>query len=72
MKTEKGELGVDVLHADYVAGKLSELKDLLQRNNIRIEEIEEEHYETSEMCKEKVHEFVNEKLDIEGGVEING
>ena len=64
MKAEEREWGVDVWDPDYVTGELSELENLSQKNNIRIEKFEEELYETSDKCKEKV-------LDIEKGVEID-
>ena len=45
-KTEIEELGEDVLDPDYATNKLIELEDRSRHNNIRIDGIEEEQYET--------------------------
>ena len=71
MKTEIQELGEDVLHPDYVTNKLIELEDHSRRNNIRIDGIEEEQYETWDRCKEKVQKVIKDKLGIEDEVEID-
>ena len=46
VKTEVQELGEDVLNPDYVTNKLIELEDRSRRNNICVDGIEEEQYET--------------------------
>ena len=43
---------------------------MLCRNNIRIDGIEEEQYETSDICEEKVQKATKEKFGIEGEDEI--
>ena len=70
VKTEIQELGEDVLDPDYVTNKLIELEDRSRRNNIRIDGIEEEQYETWDRCEEKV-QVIKDKLGIEDEVEIN-
>ena len=45
-KTEIEELGEDVLDPDYATNKLIELEDRSRHNNICIDGIEEEQYET--------------------------
>ena len=46
VKTELKELGKHALDPNYVTNKLIELEDRSRRNNIRIDGIEEEQYET--------------------------
>ena len=71
VKTEIQELGEDVLDPDYVTNKLIELEDRSRRNNIRIDGIEEEQYETWDRCEEKVQKVIKDKLGIEDEVEID-
>ena len=54
VKTEIQDLREDVLDPDYVTHKLIELEDCSRRNNICINGIEEEQYETWGRCEEKV------------------
>ena len=51
--------------------KLIELENCSWHNNICIDGIEEEQYETWDRCEEKVQKFIKEKLDIQGEVEID-
>ena len=71
VKTEIQELGEDVLDPDYATNKLIELEDRSQRNNIRIDGIEEEQYETWDRCEENVQKAIKDKLGIDDEVEIN-
>ena len=71
VKPEIQELGEDVLDPDYVTNKLIELEDRSQRNNIRIDGIEEKQYETWDRCEEKVQKVTKDKLSIEDEVEID-
>ena len=48
-----------------------ELEDRSQRNNIRIDGIEEEQYETCDRCEEKVRKVIKDELGIEDEVEID-
>ena len=64
------ELREDALDPDYVTNKLIELEDCSRRNNIRIDGIEEEQYETWDRCEEKVQKVIKEKFGIED-VEID-
>ena len=68
VKNEIQELGEDVLDPDYVTNKLIELEDRSRRNNIRIDGIEEEQYETWDRCEEKVQKVIKDKLGIEDEV----
>ena len=70
-KTEIQELGEDILDLDYVTNKLIELEDSSRHNNICIDGIEEELYETWDRCEEKVQKGIKEKLGMEDKVEIN-
>ena len=71
VKTEIQELGEDVLDPNYVINKLIELEDRSQHNNIRIDGIEEELYETWDRCAEKVQKVIKKKLGIEDNFEID-
>ena len=71
VKNEIQELGADVLDSDYVTNKLIELEDHSRRNNIRINGIEEEQYETWDRCEEKVRKVIKDKLGIEDETEID-
>ena len=71
VKTEIQELGEDVLDPDYVTNQLIELEDCSRRNNIRIDRIEEEQYETWGRCEEKVQKVIKDKLGIEDEVAID-
>ena len=51
--------------------KLIELEDCPRRNNICIDGIEEEQYETWDRCEEKVQKVIKDKLGIEDEVEID-
>ena len=54
-----------------MTNKLIELEDRSQRNNIRIDGIEEKQYETWDRCEEKVQKVTKDKLSIEDEVEID-
>ena len=54
-----------------MTNNLIELEDRSRRNNIRIDEIEEEQYETWDRCEEMVQKVIKDKLGIEDEVEIN-
>ena len=54
-----------------MTNKLIELEDRSQRNNIRIDGIEEKQYETWDRCEEKVQKVIKDKLGIEDEVEID-
>ena len=54
-----------------MTNKLIELEDRSRRNNIRIDGIEEEQYETWDRCEEKVQKVIKDKLGIEDEVEID-
>ena len=71
VKTEIQELGEDVLDPDYATNKLIELEDRSQRNNIRIDGIEEEQYETWDRCEENVQKVIKDKLGIDDEIEID-
>ena len=62
VKTEIKELGEDVLDPDYVTNKLIELEDRSRRNNIRIDGIEEQQYETWDRCEKKSTEGYKRKV----------
>ena len=64
VKNEIQELGEDVLDPDYVTNKLIKLEDRSRRNNIRIDGIEEEQYETWDRCEEKLHKVIKEKYYV--------
>ena len=64
VKTEIQELGEDVLDPDYGTNKLIELEDSSRRNNIRIDGIEEEQYETWDRCEKKAQQVIKENLGI--------
>ena len=51
--------------------KLIELEDRSRRNNIRIEGIEEEQYQTWDRCQGKVQKAIKDKLGTEDEVEID-
>ena len=53
-----------------MTNKLIELEDRSRRNNIRIDGIEEEQYETWDRCEEKVQKVIKDK-GIEDEVEID-
>ena len=55
-----------------MTNKLIELEDRSRRNNIRIDRIEENQYETWDRCEEKVQKVIKDKLGIEDEVEIYG
>ena len=71
VKTELKELGKHALDPNYVTNKLIELEDRSRRNNIRIDGIEEEQYETWDRCEEKIQKVIKDKLGIEDDVEID-
>ena len=71
VETEIQELGEDVLDRDYATNKLTELENRSWRNNIHIDGIEEEQYETWDRCEEKVQKTIKEKLGTEVEVEID-
>ena len=71
VKTEIQELGEDVLDPDYVTNKLIELEDRSRRNNIRIDGIEEEQYETWDRCEENLQKVIKDKLGIDDEIEID-
>ena len=54
-----------------MTNKLIELEDLSRRNNILIDGIEEEQYETWDRCEEKVQKAIKDKSGIENEVEID-
>ena len=47
------------------------MEDRSRRNNVRIDGIEEEQYETMDRCDEKVQKVIKEKLGIEDEVKID-
>ena len=51
--------------------KLIELEDRSRRNNIRIEGIEEEQYQTWDRCEGKVQKVIKDKLGTKDEVEID-
>ena len=71
VKTELKELGKHALDPNYLTNKLIELEDRSRRNNIRIDGIEEEQYETWDRCEENVQKAIKDKLGIDDEVEIN-
>ena len=54
-----------------MTNKLIELEDRSRRNNIRIEGIEEEQYQTWDRCQGKVQKAIKDKLGTEDEVEID-
>ena len=71
VKPEIQELGEDVLDPDYVTNKLIELEDRSWSNNVRIDRIEEQEYETWDREEEKVQKVIKRKLGIKDKVEID-
>ena len=57
VKTEVQELREDVLDPDYVTNKLIELGDRSRRNNIHIDGIKEEQYETWNRCEKSTEGY---------------
>ena len=53
------------INPDYIQHKLIELEDRYRRNNIRIDGVEEEKGETSEISEAKATKVFKEKLGIE-------
>ena len=54
-----------------MANKLIELEDCSWHNNIHIDGIKEQQYETWDRCEEKVQKVIKDKLGIEDEVEID-
>ena len=54
-----------------MANKLIELEDRSWHNNIHIDGIKEQQYETWDRCEEKVQKVIKDKLGIEDEVEID-
>ena len=71
VKPEIQELGEDALDPDYVTNKLIELEDRSWSNNVRIDRIEEQEYETWDREEEKVQKVIKRQLGIKDKVEID-
>ena len=61
----------DLLDPNEVSKKLIELEDRSRRNNLHFDGLMEDPNETWDDCERKVQDFLLNKLNIEGNIEIN-
>ena len=71
IKSDMQVLEDDLLDPNEVSKKLIELEDRSRRNNLRFDGLMEDPNETWDDCERKVQDFLLNKLNIEGNIEIN-
>ena len=61
----------DLLDPDFVTEKLIEFEDRSQRNNLRIDGVEETPNEIWDVCEEKFQSIIKEELEITVEIEFD-